>query len=191
MALWRTITDILFPPREDERLVRDTTSLPRTPIQIQGVSVLLSYKTQVKAAIREAKFHANERAFSLLADVLREYLKIRQVIVVPVPLSIKRRRERGYNQVEEVCERACATLPHCTLATNVLTRTIHTAPQTSRTGKERREALKGAFTATVTDPDTTYLIVDDVLTTGATMEAAVTALQASGAKHIEALALAH
>lgn len=201
MTLARNILDILFPPRHSELLVRKLSSeellarmKPRT--LASGAVALLPYRAEpVRALILEAKFWNNTRAQELLGQLLIEYLRsvdLERATLVPVPLSRKRLRERGYNQVQVVAERACASLPDLVLAPELLIRTRHTLPQSTLGGMERRENVTGAFASSGTlDPDHTYIVVDDVITTGATLDAAVSALREAGAQRIIQIGLAH
>ncbi|MFZ2501000.1 MAG: hypothetical protein WAW90_03420, partial [Minisyncoccia bacterium] len=116
--------DFLFPPRVDEVVLRGFTDdeflsliVPRlVPHTRPGTIILLPFSdARVRSAMHEAKYHGSERAFALLALALSEYLRdcdeIREtrfdlVSLVPVPLGKARRKERGFNQVEEVARRA-------------------------------------------------------------------------------------
>lgn len=199
--------DFLFPPRVDEFALRDvsaddflTLMHTRLVSQTQPETVaLLSYgDPRVRAAIHEAKYRGTEHARELLTAVLAEYLRDaddvgprRSYIIVPVPLGEKRRRERGFNQAEEVANRV-AKLLGCAMDTTLLERTRETASQVSLPRRAREENMCGAFRATRrADPACTYVVIDDVITTGATLQAAIDALKEAGAEHIIPLALAH
>ncbi|MGB4076215.1 MAG: phosphoribosyltransferase family protein [Minisyncoccia bacterium] len=209
MQILTLVIDLLFPPREGEKLLRTLEVdglLPLIlPREIESpecvILCLLSYRTpSVHAAIVEAKFHGNVHAQKLLGDVLQEYLLdfLREeaalsapVVLVPIPLSRERRRARGYNQVEALCRAAVSREGGITVDSSVLVRTRDTAPQTSLAREARLKNMEGAFSATEVRPDTTYVVVDDVTTTGATLHAAAQALQEAGASHCILLALAH
>lgn len=199
--------DFLFPPRVDEFALRDvsvddflalmnTRLMPQT--QPETVAFLSYGDLRVRSAIHEAKYRGTEHARELLAAVLVEYLRDaddvgprRSYIVVPVPLGGKRRRERGFNQAEEVANRA-AKLLGCAVDTTLLERVRETASQVSLPRHARLENMRGAFRATHSvDPARTYIVIDDVITTGATLQAAIDALRDAGAEHIIPLALAH
>jgi ComF family protein len=205
MRLLEFILDALLPPRETSRIVRTLTAetLARavTPRQFASehgtITGLLPYRSApVRASILEAKFHANVHATAVLGRILGTHLHVHDglaIVLVPVPLGAKRRRARGYNQVERIC---AAALPHISstarLAPDILTRTRETTPQTELSGSARRENMRGAFAASAPlDHTQTYVIVDDVTTTGATLEAACDALRAAGARRIAAVALAY
>lgn len=202
--------DILFPPREDEAALRavsndDFLSLlaPRlVSVTRPGTIMLLPFSdTRVRSAIHEAKYHGSRRAFELLALVLAEYLQDGDVhaplVIVPIPLGQARRHERGFNQTEEIARRALRLLgeewPHAlTLETDLLKRVRETVSQVSLPQRDRGENMRDAFGTThPINPACTYMIFDDVLTTGATLQSAIEAMKMAGARHIIPLTVAH
>ncbi len=199
------LLDFLFPPRVDETALRQVSLdeflallAPKlVPETRPGTVILFSFgDSRVRAAIHEAKYHGNARAFTFLASALAEYLRdaddgFRKPIIIPVPLGKERRKERGFNQVEEVARRAVRELS-IAIDTELLVRTRETTSQVSLPREKREENMRGAFRATRrADPARTYIVIDDVITTGATLQAAVDALKGAGALHIIPLALAH
>ena len=201
--------DFLFPPRTDEielRSVSADTFLALTiphlvPVTRPGTIVLLPFNNNsVRSAIHEAKYHGNEHAFTLLAGALNPYLhranvmstaKTGLVVLIPVPLGGKRRKKRGFNQIEEITRRAVEGL-NIVIDTTLLERSRETTSQISLPRHTREENMRGAFRTTrCADPANTYVLIDDVVTTGATLQAAIEALRGAGAKHIIPLALAH
>lgn len=209
MDVFAWILDAVFPPRESERTVRGAVPdelymlLNPFPLERAGFvsTALLPYRSPlVQAVIQEAKFHANTRALSLLGKVLREYLLelsseeaglSGKIVCIPIPLSRKRKGERGYNQVEKILEFALSNDIDAVLDTSLLSRTRDTLPQTTLTREARLLNMGGAFVSASADPSITYVVVDDVTTTGATLQDAVRALEEAGATHIIPLALAH
>ncbi len=200
MSLFGRLLDVLFPPRETEALVRASSIddlhalVAPTAIELSGVpaTTLLPYRTLAKAAVIEAKYHDSALARAILASVLAEYLQgitddegglSGPLALAPIPLSDKRFKERGYNQVERICQDALAKLDSTLhYAPHALRRVRDTAPQTKLSGEARRENMKGAFLAAPElDTTYTYIVVDDVITTGATLSAAISALQDAGA----------
>lgn len=197
--------DFLFPPRTDETAVLDVSidaflarMAPKlTPVTRPGTVVLLPFHdASVRSAIHEAKYHGTEHARTLLAASLAEYLcdndeGFRTPTIIPLPLGKKRRAERGFNQIEDVIQRAVNDLD-IAIDTTLLERTRETVSQVSLPRHKREENMRGAFKATRrADPTHTYIVIDDVITTGATLQAAIDALQEAGAAHIIPLALAH
>ncbi len=203
--------DFLFPPRTDETVLRRISDdgfsalmAPRlTAATRPGTIALLSFgDARVRAAVHEAKYHGTARALDLLARTLADYLRdsdeqARNIAIVPIPLGRIRMHERGFNQAEEVVRRALLALDRegahpFSLELGMLLRTRETASQVSLPRREREENMRGAFSAAhPADPARTYIVLDDVVTTGATLQAAIDALHASGAEHIVPLALAH
>jgi len=202
MRFLAQLLDVLFPPRDTEAVLREATpetlrslaSPRRRIIRGQECITLLPYRTTlVRALILEAKFRRNTYAWQLLAGVLKDYLKDQgSAVLIPVPLGAKRLKEREYNQVAEVALRAEEGLETVTYAPYLLTRTKETLPQTEQSRSGRIKNMEDVFRATTSlDPDVTYLLLDDVATTGATLSSAARALSASGATRIQLVALAH
>ncbi len=204
------LLDFLFPPRSDEALLRSVSTddflakvAPRlVPETRPGTVTLLSFGDPlVRAAIHEAKYHGSIHAFELLAAALADYLRDADDVgrrtshIVPVPLGSARRKERGFNQVEEIAKRAAKLLGGALPDTALLERTRETASQVSLPRTLRLENMKGAFACPSKLEErsraATYIVIDDVITTGATLQAAIDALAEAGVEHIIPLALAH
>jgi ComF family protein len=201
MRLLRVLFDLVFPERAAQALVSEATpeilGTLVQPVHVQPDTVaLLPYRAPlVRACITETKFSDSQKAAALLAGVLTEYLKTLKaeaIVLVPVPLSKKRMKERGYNQVERVARLALPSLERAELVTDLLVRVRDTLPQTSLAGTARRDNLKGAFAVTGSfDPHHTYIVLDDVLTTGSTMQAVLGTLREAGMYSASGLSLAH
>ncbi|HVO28542.1 MAG TPA: ComF family protein [Candidatus Paceibacterota bacterium] len=151
----------------------------------------------LKALVHYLKFRSIPDAAEPLAQLLYYYVSRMSLglagrAVVPVPLSRRRERSRGFNQAELIARRF-AGLAGLPLETGWLARTRHTQPQSeTRNATERLENIRGAFA--VLRPDAVrgrkILLIDDVSTSGATFLEASLALRAAGAKRIIALAAA-
>lgn len=208
MNVLRLILDLLFPPSDREALIENATleslGVYARPLVTGADTVaLLPYrKPLVRACITGSKFKDSEKAQTLLAGVLIDYLNEWSaahttlddtlLVLVPVPLSRERQKERGYNQVERVARLAAKNLPHVYLDIDLLIRTRETLPQTSLGGFERRQNVVGAFGVFYPpDPSYTYIVVDDVSTTGSTLAAAIEALKSAGSSKVLGIALAH
>ena len=126
-------------------------------------------------------------------------------VLVPIPLGGRRLRERGYNQAAEIA-RALSALWLAPVAEGVLRRTRETGTQTTLTPEQRTANVRGAFVATAPAylagrgggagrsgegwGGTAAILVDDVLTTAATLRAAARALQAAGWSSVGAVTFA-
>jgi ComF family protein len=118
-------------------------------------------------------------------------------VIAPVPLHRRRLRERGFNQSLLLAHhwragRAAAGLPVPKLAAGALARTRHTRPQMELGASERQANVAGAFTLAGQGGvrGARVLLVDDVMTTGATLNECARALKAGGAASVDALVLA-
>lgn len=209
MSFFERILALIFPPRTSTHTLATIGTdglLPRLAPHIVQQSpeiiALLPYKEAlVHAAILETKYHRNTSAAQLLGGVLAEYLLpytteetalASGVVLVPIPLSPAREKKRGYNQVEVILHAASRFLPTpLPMSTNVLVRTRDTTPQTTLKRTKRIANMRSAFRATTVDSAVTYIVIDDVVTTGATLGAARDALIQAGASRVLLLALAH
>jgi ComF family protein len=111
-------------------------------------------------------------------------------VLVPVPLHSARRRERGYNQSELAARSWTRSLAH-PVGTDWLVRTRDTGTQTALDAGGRRANLAGAFrTGRSFRPGIPVVLVDDVLTTGATLSTCAAALLVAGCPEVRGLCLA-
>jgi ComF family protein len=108
--------------------------------------------------------------------------------LVPMPLSRARQRERGFNQAIEIA-RVVARRTGVPLA-RLLARTAHAPPQASLPWRERARNVRGAFACAARLDGRHVAILDDVMTTGATLDAAAAALLAAGAARVDAWVVA-
>jgi ComF family protein len=109
--------------------------------------------------------------------------------VVPVPLHPLRLRERRFNQAEEVGRRVAVSVG-VELCGRGLARTRHTRPQVELKGEERLTNVRGAFAAREDFYGKRVLLIDDVITTGATVDECGRVLREAGAEAVACLAAA-
>lgn len=127
--------------------------------------------------------------------LLREFPIWRQFFndaqLVPVPLHKSKERQRGYNQAQVIAEAINAVFPQTTLC-DCLQRVRKTPSQTFLTRDERRRNMKKAFEC-MSEPDSErkIVVIDDVLTTGATLNSVILALRKVTEGPISAFTLAH
>lgn len=147
------------------------------------------YEERAAAVIHSIKFSGFQRLSAGLAPEVLRVLPANASwdLIATVPLHPLRRRERGYNQVEPLA-RALSTALGVPLVDGLLERIRHTPPQTGLHGSARRRNLEGAFR--VRTPSwlrgRNVLILDDVITTGATMAAAMDSVRRAGGRPVGA-----
>ncbi len=157
----------------------------RSPFRFEGV---------IQQAIYQLKYKNIRALAQPLAKLLKDYLLTYPVpgeVLVPVPLHQKRLRERGYNQSGSLA-RELGKLINLPLVDNCLIRLRHTSPQArTSTVAERRSNVANAFTCRDNRlQDKQVLLIDDVSTSGATLDACATALKTAGAASVWGLVLA-
>jgi len=148
----------------------------------------------MRQAIHQLKYQNLRTLAAPLAQLLSDYLDTSPVpgeVLVSVPLHRKRLRERGYNQ-SGLLARELGKLTRIPVVDDCLLRERHASPQ-ARTANvdERRKNVAGVF-ACRDDRlrDKQVLLIDDVATSGATLDACAAALRAAGAVSVWGLVLA-
>jgi len=161
---------------------------------VDGIRSPFCFSGVIREAVHQLKYR-NLRALSAkLAGYLRDFLAdypLNVDLIVPVPLHPKRLRERGYNQTA-LLARDLGKLTGLPVAGNSLIRRQHTLPQAKTVSvTERRKNVAGIFhCADVKINNKQVLLIDDVSTSGATMDACARALKDAGATSVWGLALA-
>ncbi len=153
------------------------------------------YSGELSALIHGLKFHGRRNLVELLAPLLAEIFSENWTrgdfnVVVPVPLHARRQRERGYNQSRLLAQ--ALSLRIAIPCSDRLRRIRHTVPQVGLTDIQRRENVRKAFECKDSgeNPGARVLLVDDVMTTGATVASAAQALLDAGALRVSVLTLA-
>ncbi len=147
----------------------------------------------LREAVHRLKYNGCTALAEPLGDLMATYWMRNAMpsdIVVPVPLHADRLRERGYNQAA-LLARALARRVGLTLDEQTLVRKRATAPQVDLDAEQRQENVRDAFLCTGDRlANKRVLLIDDVCTTGATLEACAVALYQGGARSVQALTLA-
>lgn len=116
-----------------------------------------------------------------------------ETIVIPIPLHPWRERRRGFNQSALIARCLCEENSNLSCNTALLFRVKNTKPQIELSHTERTKNLTGSFAVRNLDMvrDKTILLLDDVKTTGSTIEEAARTLKEAGAKRVWAMTVAH
>ncbi len=166
----------------------------RQPPQFDACIAALRYEYPVRELIAHFKFRGDLAAGRVLALLLAQRIATlgpayrAGITLVPVPLHRVRLAERGFNQSERVA-RVLARELALPMAPALAARARRTDDQKSLDAAARRRNLGTAFTAAPCR-GRRFALVDDVITTGATLDALAAALRAAGAVQVEAWCLA-
>ncbi len=214
--MWTVFLDLLFPRRcfscgAGGNLICKNclASLPVAPVIPTNENIVACFNYEapvVKKIIWQLKYQGltslakelatplHERLIEEIAD-LSAYAGGQKILIVPVPLSAKRARERGYNQAallaKALADKDTVNLEY---APNLIIKVKHTPPQVSLKNRGARlKNLRGAFSAAgnQTVRGRTIIVIDDVTTTGATLSEVMRTLKQNGAEVTLGAALAH
>ncbi len=164
------------------------------PAAIDGIRSPFRFEGVMREAIHQLKYQNLRALTAPLAEMLWEYLMASPLdvdVLVPVPLHRKRWRERGYNQARLLAQEL-GKLINLPLVDDVLVRRRHTPPQArTATVEERRHNIADAFACRDNSlRDRHVLLLDDVATSGATLDACAKVLKTSGATAVWGLVMA-
>ncbi|PIR94563.1 hypothetical protein COT97_00805 [Candidatus Falkowbacteria bacterium CG10_big_fil_rev_8_21_14_0_10_39_11] len=167
-------------------------------ISLDQIIVSVRYKgTVIEKIIHEYKFNFIEELAEFLANLLLEKISHQNVhldhttIVCPIPLHPKRFAERGFNQ-SAVLAQFIAKGFGCQYQDKTIVRSKYTDQQAKLNRSERIDNLHQAFTINNHElKNKTIVLVDDVITSGTTMNEAAKCLKQAGAATVIAMAVAH
>lgn len=162
--------------------------------EIDGIRSPFRFDGTIRQAIHQLKYQSVRALAAPLAKLLNDYLVTYPVpgeVLVPVPLHPKRLRERGYNQ-SRLLARELGKLINLAVVGDCLIRQLQAPPQArTSTVDERWSNVAGAFICHGNGlRDRQVLLIDDVSTSGATLDACATALKVGGASSVWGLVLA-
>lgn len=170
----------------------------RGRVQVENIASLLFFKkgNQVQKILHSLKYNGNQQIGEYLGyyygKQLAKEAHFQEIdCILPVPLHPKKMKLRGYNQSECIAKGLSKAMgiPYCT---DILVRTTFTDTQTKKTRFNRWTNVEHVFAANNPEQITGkhFLICDDVLTTGATLEAAISKLKNAGNPKISIVTLA-
>ena len=163
--------------------------------RFDGVRAPFRYEGSIRQAILAMKYGGIRAAAPQLGDMLAEYLEANPLpgdLIAPVPMHAGRRRERGFNQAELLARRVAGRcgLPY---QSDLLERTRRVDPQAGMTSAATRVTNVADSVAVLRPSDVDgaqIILVDDVATTGSTLDACAAVLKESGAVSVWCLTLA-
>lgn len=150
-------------------------------VYFDGAASVFEYAGIIQSAIYRLKYDGDRDIASVLGKFMARELDQRNWrpdVIIPVPLHLDRLNERGFNQ-SELLAATIGRESGIDVATGVLTRKKYTESQVSLTRLERRQNVRGVFEAdgSRTIKDKSVLVVDDIMTTGATLNECSRALK--------------
>lgn len=163
-------------------------------MKIDGIRSAYYYEGAIKQAILQLKFHNLKATAPELTRDMADYFnrnKMSADAILPVPSHMRRLRERGYNQAS-LLAKELSRMTGVPYLGNALRRVTMVGPQArSASREERRSNVQGAFACRdASVAGKSVLVVDDICTTGYTLEACAAALRSAGAAEVRALTLA-
>ena len=163
------------------------------PLQIEGIRSVVYFEGVLRQAMHWLKYRGRTVLADPLGDLMATYWMQQAIpidVVVPVPLHAARLRERGYNQAA-LLAREMARRAGLVVDEQVLIRHRATDSQVKLDASQRKENVHAAFRCSSNGlAGKRVLLIDDVCTTGATLEACAMALYDGGARSVQALTLA-
>ena len=213
-SYWSTFLNIIYPPKcpackalvqehgawcsrclAEILAVRDINLIEHHLKYLTSCRAVCEYTGGLKRIIHDMKFRQQRRYAIYLAWLLAGSKRPAYFsaidCVVPVPLHADRLKERSYNQTEAIFK-GWSKKEKLLWLPDVLVRTKHTIPQWKLTLSERRTNIKGAFL--ITRPqvvkDKNILLVDDIITTGITLDECAKVLKKAGAASVHGFSVA-
>lgn len=186
---WNALLQLLWP------LESASTITCATPLVAShnNTRYLFSYKEPgIQALVKRTKYQADEQAARQLAKHVDTFLDTlnEDYEIIPMPVSYKRWRERGYNHIELICKHS---VHKARVRSDILKKSRHTTQQTQVPKIERTQQQRGTFSC---NPNTCHtlpkyaILLDDVTTTGATINAAREALLPHLPSHTKLISVA-
>lgn len=159
----------------------------RRPPPLQAAHAAFEYCAPLDGLLPRLKFHHNLGCARLLAGLMTQAAQHwpRPDALLPIPLHASRLRQRGYDQALELA-RPLARRLRLPLRDDILRRQRATSAQSRLDARARKRNLRGAFRVREVSLPTHVALVDDVMTTGATLHAAAQALRRAGVQRVDA-----
>lgn len=162
----------------------------RSPPAYDRVQAVFDYRFPVNRMVQALKYRQRFAMAAYFARLMAECVAPGEFdVIVPLPLHNQRLRQRGFNQAVEIARPLSRAL-RLPLDVDGAVRHKACPPQEGLSRRERRRNVRGVFSCRHPFAQRRILLVDDVMTTGATLDALAAALKGAGARRVEALVLA-
>lgn len=162
-----------------------------------GLTAVL-FKGPARALIIELKYHRGLHVLADMTEIFRRSVKLIENVsgatLVPVPLHARKARERGYNQAVLLAQALALAAGKNTRVERLLERVIDTQTQTAFDRRTRIANLKNAFAlapGAALNPSLHYILVDDVFTTGSTLNSCARTLRRAGVLNLDVVTFGH
>ncbi len=196
------LLDFLFPPSPETRAVHALSpeqALSKFPLASTTpypfITSLFAYKDPlVSTMVLNIKNKRDMHALRVAASALYQKLPANSLLI-PIPITKKRRKERGYNQCELLINEILKfdTGKNFTTDFNLLIRTKHTSQQKLKNRHERLASTESLFEIykEIADKNIQIILIDDVATTGSTLKDARETLLRAGYTNVQAFTITH
>ncbi len=159
------------------------------PPRYDSTTAVFAYAFPVDALIQRFKYGGSLAIGPLLSDVLGSTVAEPADLIIPMPLSPQRVRERGFNQALEIA-RGVGRITGIPVVADACRKIVETRPQAALPWKERTKNIRGAFVCDADLSGARVAVIDDVMTSGATVNELARNLRRAGAAHISAWVIA-
>lgn len=177
--------------------VKENTAIrvwQRQGLSFDDLIAAFAYRDEMREAVLRFKYSGRAEYRDFFSAALWSFAKERirewkADLIVPVPADARRERERGYNQAE-LLARGISRISGIKEEKKLLIRNRHTKPQSGLEARRRKENIAGAFSCDRGNAaGQRIILVDDIITTGSTLNEAACVLKAAGASKVFALCL--
>lgn len=159
------------------------------PPRYDRTTAVFAYAFPVDALIQRFKYGGSLALAPLLGGVLGSAVAEPADLIIPMPLSSQRLRERGFNQALEIA-RGVGRMTGIPVVADACRKIMETRPQAALPWKERTKNIRGAFVCDADLSGKRVAVIDDVMTSGATVNELARNLRRAGAAHISAWVVA-
>ena len=157
--------------------------------QFDRTLAVFAYSFPLDKLVQALKFGERLMLVDGLADSLAQRVEVRPDCIIAMPLHPSRLRERGFNQSTELARRV-ANILNIPLLPHACQRVRDTPPQSALKWKERGKNMRKAFICTQDLSGKHVAVVDDVMTSGASLNEVAVALRSAGAHEVSAWVIA-